>query len=55
VAFEYDIDSPPARAKEAADTIPGARFVVIPDASHLGIFTHAAQTGAALVEFFSAL
>ena len=55
LAFEHDIDSPPARAREAADTIPGARFVEIPDASHLGIFTHSAQVGTALVEFFAEL
>ena len=53
LAFEHDVDSPPARAREAADTIPGSRFVEIADASHLGIFTHAAQVGAALVEFFA--
>ncbi len=55
LAFEHDIDSPPARAKEAADAIPGSRFVEIPGASHLGIFTHAAQVGAALVDFFGDL
>jgi pimeloyl-ACP methyl ester carboxylesterase len=55
VAFEHDIDSPPARAKEAADAIPGSRFVEIGDASHLGIFTHATQVGAALVDFFGGL
>lgn len=55
LAFEHDVDSPPARAREAAETIPGSLFVEIPDASHLGIFTHAAQVGAALVAFFAAL
>lgn len=53
LAFEHDIDSPPARAREAAATIPGARFIEIPGASHLGVFTHADTVGAALVEFFS--
>ncbi len=55
LAFEHDVDSPPARARHAASIIPGARFVEIPDASHLGIFTHAPQVGAALVEFFTSL
>ncbi len=40
MAFEHDIDSPPARAREAAARIPGARFVEVPDASHLAPFTH---------------
>jgi pimeloyl-ACP methyl ester carboxylesterase len=55
LAFEHDVDSPPARAREAAGTIPGSRFVEIADASHLGIFTHAGQVGAALVEFFTGI
>ena len=53
LAFEHDVDSPPARAREAAERIPGSRFVEIADASHLGIFTHADQVGAALVDFFT--
>ena len=52
LAFEHDVDSPPARAREAADAIPGARYVEIAEASHLGIFTHSTQVGAALVAFF---
>ncbi len=55
LAFEHDVDSPPERAREAADSIPGAQFVEIPGASHLGIFTHAPQVGTALVEFFAQL
>ena len=55
LAFEHDVDSPPARARLAAAAIPGARFVEIAGASHLGIFTHGAQVGAALVEFFGGL
>ena len=41
LAFEHDVDSPPARARQAAGQIPGARFVEVPGASHLGVFTHA--------------
>jgi pimeloyl-ACP methyl ester carboxylesterase len=52
LAFEHDIDSPPARAREAADRIPGARFAEIPDSSHLGIFTHADAVASVLVDFF---
>jgi len=53
LAFEHDIDSPPARARAAADEIPGARFVEIPGASHLGVFTHGPEVAAALVDFFA--
>ena len=51
MAYEHDVDSPPARAQEAAAIIPGARFVEIPDTSHLAPFTHGWAVGAALVEF----
>ena len=52
-AFEHDIDSPPARAKEAAELIPAARYVELPGASHLAPFTHAADVAAVLVDFFA--
>ena len=55
MAFEHDVDSPPARARQAAGSIPGARFVEIADASHLGIVTHGRQVGAALIDFFTDL
>jgi pimeloyl-ACP methyl ester carboxylesterase len=55
MAFEHDVDSPPARAREATALISGARFVEIPDASHLGIFTHGPEVAALLVEFFAGL
>jgi pimeloyl-ACP methyl ester carboxylesterase len=53
VAFEHDIDSPPARAREAAAAIPASRFAEIPDSSHLGIFTHAEAVAAVLTDFFA--
>jgi pimeloyl-ACP methyl ester carboxylesterase len=53
LAFEHDIDSPPARAREAADVIPGARYWEIPGASHLAPFTHASIVVGALVAFFA--
>jgi len=52
MAYEHDIDSPPARAREAAAIIPGARYVEIPDTSHLAPFTHAGAVAAKLIEFF---
>jgi pimeloyl-ACP methyl ester carboxylesterase len=55
LAFEHDVDSPPARARDAAARIPDARFVEIADASHLGVFTHGDEVAAALVEFFGSV
>lgn len=53
LAFEHDVDSPPARARQAAEKIPGARFVEVPDASHLGVFTHAEAVSSAVLGFFA--
>lgn len=53
LAFEHDIDSPPLHAMQAAATIPGARFVEIPGASHLAPFTHVDAVTATLVGFFA--
>jgi pimeloyl-ACP methyl ester carboxylesterase len=52
VAFEHDVDSPPACSREAAEQIPGARFVEVPDASHLGVFTHGTAVAQTLIDFF---
>jgi thioesterase CepJ len=52
MAYEHDVDSPPARAREAAAIIPGARYVEIPDTSHLAPFTHGAAVAGLLVDFF---
>jgi 3-oxoadipate enol-lactonase/4-carboxymuconolactone decarboxylase len=53
LAFEHDVDSPPARAREAAAQIPGARVTEIAGASHLGPMTHATAVAAELVSFFT--
>jgi pimeloyl-ACP methyl ester carboxylesterase len=53
MAFEYDIDSPPALARLAAAVIPEASYVEIAGASHLGFFTHVEPVAAALVEWFA--
>ena len=53
LAFEHDVDSPPARARQAAAEIPGSRFVELAGASHLGVFTHAAAVAGAVVSFFA--
>jgi len=53
LSFEHDVDSPPARARQAVDMIPGARFVEIPGASHLGVFTHTEAVADAVVNFLA--
>jgi thioesterase CepJ len=53
MAFEHDVDSPPAHAREAAAIIPGARFAEIAEASHLGVFTHGPEVTSLLVDFFA--
>jgi pimeloyl-ACP methyl ester carboxylesterase len=53
LAFEHDVDSPPARARQAAAEIPGARFVEVAGASHLGVFTHSAAVAGTVVSFFA--
>lgn len=52
MGFEYDIDSPPAKARQAADVIPGAEYAEIAGASHLGYFTHVAPVAEVLVDYF---
>ncbi len=52
LAFEHDVDSPPARAEEAAARIPGARFSLLPGASHLAPMTHPEEVAGELVGFF---
>ena len=52
LAFEHDVDSPPACARAAAAQIPDALFVEIPDASHLGVFTHGRVVAETLIDFF---
>jgi thioesterase CepJ len=54
MAYEHDVDSPPARAREAAAIIPNSRYVEIPGTSHLAPFTHADAVAVALIEFFRA-
>ena len=52
LSFEHDVDSPPARAREAAAMIPDCRVVEVAGASHLGVFTHAQEVAAIAVDFF---
>jgi pimeloyl-ACP methyl ester carboxylesterase len=51
LAFEHDVDSPPAYAREAAQMIPGAEYVEIAGSGHIGIVTHAEQVANHLIDF----
>jgi len=53
LAFEHDVDSPPARAGAAAAMIPGARIVEVAGASHLGVFTHSEEVASIVTDFFT--
>ena len=53
LGFEYDIDSPPARAREATDAMPGAEYAEIAGASHLGYITHVGPVTEVLVDYFA--
>ena len=53
LSFEHDVDSPPARARQAAAMIPNARFVELAGASHLGVFTHSDAVAAAILGFLA--
>jgi len=55
LAFEHDLDSPPARARAAAAAMPGARYVEVAGAGHLAPLTHRLEVVAALVAFFADL
>lgn len=48
---EHDALTPPARAREMADAIPGARLVVIPDSGHMTTIERPDAVNAALAEF----
>ncbi len=53
LSFEHDVDSPPARARQAARSIPGARFVELAGASHLGVFTHSDAVASTILGFLA--
>ena len=55
LAFEYDIDSPPQYARQAADRIPSCDYREVAGAGHLGIVTHAEVVSEILVDFFAGM
>jgi pimeloyl-ACP methyl ester carboxylesterase len=52
LSFEYDIDSPPRYARQAAETMPGAAYREVAGAGHLGFMTHVDLVADYLIEFF---
>ncbi|WP_033339947.1 alpha/beta fold hydrolase [Catenuloplanes japonicus] len=54
LSFTDDIVAPPARGREIAGVIPGARYAEIPRAGHYGYFEQPEAVNAALLEFFGA-
>ena len=52
LAFEHDVDSPPEKARRAAEIIPGCEYQEIMGSGHIGIVTHAREVTGHLVEFF---
>lgn len=53
VAFGDDIDAPPDHTRRAVAAVPGARYVEIPDATHLGPFEHPDQIVEAITTFLT--
>jgi len=53
LAFEHDVDSPPDKARQAAEVIPGCAYREIAGSGHIGIVTHADEVAEHLVAFFA--
>jgi len=53
LAFEHDVDSPPAYARQASEIIPGCQYVEIAGSGHIGIVTHPDEVAHHLIDFFA--
>lgn len=53
LSFADDLIAPEARGRELADSIPGARYVRIPDAGHYGYLEQPAAVNEAILGFFA--
>ena len=53
VAFEQDSLFPPSSARQLTQAVAGAELVVIPEADHGGVLTHASEVGEVLLKFFA--
>lgn len=54
IGFADDVIHPPHLGAEVADAIPGARYLQIPDAGHLGFIEKPQAVNAAALDFFAA-
>jgi pimeloyl-ACP methyl ester carboxylesterase len=52
---EHDVVTPPAEASAMAESIPNARFEVIPDAAHMAPYENPAAANAAILRFLTSL
>ncbi len=52
LAFEHDVDSPPAKARQAASSIPHCEYGEIAGSGHIGFVTHADEVADHLISFF---
>jgi RNA polymerase sigma-70 factor (ECF subfamily) len=53
VAFGDDVAIPPRLSREVADTVPGARYVEIPDAGHFGYLERPDEVNRVLLDFLA--
>jgi pimeloyl-ACP methyl ester carboxylesterase len=53
IGFGDDVVTPPQLSREVADAIPGARYLEIPDAGHLGFIEKPQEVNAAVLKFFA--
>jgi pimeloyl-ACP methyl ester carboxylesterase len=53
VAFADDVAIPPRLSREVADTVPGARYVEIPDAGHFGYLERPDEVNRVLLDFLA--
>jgi pimeloyl-ACP methyl ester carboxylesterase len=52
LAFEHDVDSPPEKARQAAEIIPDCEYREVMGSGHIGIVTHPDAVAAHLIDFF---
>ena len=53
IGFGDDVVTPPHLSREVADAIPGARYLEIPDAGHLGFIERPDEVNKAALEFLA--
>jgi pimeloyl-ACP methyl ester carboxylesterase len=53
LAFEHDVDSPPDKARRAAEIIPDCEYREVMGSGHIGIVTHIGDVADQLIDFFA--